>query len=1767
MSRVAPGIHVVRAANAPVARDRSDDYGRADAVAGLSYLVLSLACGVWYLVLLAPYFANDLWWAAFDAPVHQAYLVDVANTLLATTHGSSALDLQAPRAMVHKVYAGDASTDVWPSYARHVLLNELTSIEYAVPQLRQLSASWSMRIAVQHCWVDFEQKFQVAHTTRRQQRCATHFSSDGGVYFESILRNTRWTEFLGVWGGENGPFTLAIQRPLLESARGRSFLDSVQVARESKSVDDEIAYWRQFGLDRFQVQWQNHGQPGVAESVVLTNALQMQQVVSIKNVPRATGPWTSSCLFWLPLNDLWTGQSLNRSMVRGTATYFGTSLSSAQPAVDLEVVSGYGDSRGHFENQSALFRSHIGPFLSVDSFYVPVPRALQDAYDAFQSALYRQLLSTPGALARSTALETTSVGLRPPQFANTSMYYGGSPLCFNNAGTSFPQEAFDFVDDCSSSIEMTASWSPDGAFFALAMATPASIAGACAAAVPSGLCSARLQAALSLLQELSVSSDDLRAKANAVAQALNVSLMQYVARVDGSWTLASQPLHDPSFAYFGWLLLSEWAMGVREVVSFQGDVGTLTLVSSASTAQAMPTGTQPLETATKGVFYLVVATSVGLGAIGLLTIAYVLVGRLHFQGRHLFSFNRIVGAVWVGRPLLFLRGVTAILLLSSASVDLLEAHGYTRLVTKARPLVQTLVIAGEATWLSYVLHELLSIVVPPHVTKGYSPIATFITWFAILLLDVASPVGVSMTLDRHCVGTDINYAVRCTSGVIANGNLMRVGTLLALVLCTSVGSLLVHWWRTPTSQHDDCASLLLPGIANTFLSTRTSHDETLVDDVACVLSGLLPLHLARAVLWRRSASSPTIDLFDYKLWVRVPVLRSVSLVNAKVLCRPTLTLPSSPVAINVGPSVPVSVSPDQRRLIRRASASLLALTKHVRLLHLWRILGFVYMLMAIASSVSYLEVSQINLGNDLFWATFNTTGAHVFIANWLHEQLLLGKTSLIKVALDGPSVSAMASYLQRDVLSRLPAAIQGLRVSDPCAAPWIFTPYCYVDLNQTALLDNGALFLETVLRNVEFAAFSSCWGVAFEIAVASELKRSVAGRAWLTTLASQARPSIADEAHHWSQFGIRHFTVQWQNYKRIGLNNMYAITNAYGVSYPLTLQAQSGVYRLSSQTSFKMYWSLANDFVAVASNTTLVGGLSLLRSSARFAFANTTPAAMLQQNGTLLSPISAGFALVTHILGPFGSIDMVYVPVPRRLREIVGALVDRTRVSLANDLDAQAAYRRITPLDASFPVPTAWRVENVFTLGGSPLCPEINIAYRVSQGLFGLPSSTAICHAAMGVAGPITPTRQQLIVAALLASSPVDTSAACQGDINFVSQCEAYLGQVTSYIDAYDLAGSPTDTALAAAEVAPLQIEFFAYTKVNVTDDLSVRRTLVLNATDPDFTFFAWMYLYDWVLGRRDVVTFVGDVGFMTLLFDLEPPLSQPPDASQVTANVAQYLRAGIVYVTCVVLAVAAVACLYIVRSQFQFEGLNMLELGRVGAVTWVGRPLLLLRSTTALCVLSTATLELRFSGVLSAFSNVPTPWYATLLAANEVTWLVAVVNDLSLVLTQAYTPYYVTPNGLLVSALVALLSFLQPVRATLDMDLRCDIVDLDLDVACTTGIITIGRLDRFVLLISLVIAVNGLCYLVTRRLVQTPTAPVASLFLSAGARFLFAQPRQHDGIYFLDPASAALNGILTWHTHDQILALDVKLWRTFVIAAPHRSRPDALAAAWPLLA
>ncbi|OQR87485.1 hypothetical protein ACHHYP_08791 [Achlya hypogyna] len=1730
------------------------DRGRrtlATRVGGCGYIVASLIFSYYYLYLLASNINNDLWWPQYNLSGHEAYIVDVTNSLLQTRR-SGEFDMFSPT-MKKSFAMPTSSSEIYATYPRQVILTELTSLEYAVSNLRVMRYTWALRLNAPWCWVDFNRTFEVAHTHRRQERCRQRYWTNAAVYVEAPLRNVIWDDFIAAWGGPGNLFTIAIQLALEESESGRKWLQITSEARLITTIQDEVAYWRSYALETYELQWQNNWETGITETVKLENALGMQHAVTIKAIDKSYGPWTSENMYWMPMNDLWILQFLNASLVWGAPNHY---LSLNQ---SLEYQNSNCNPDGTFSQPSAIFRDIVGPFVNIDCFMIRPPASLIAVYAAFEARHWLRAIPTPYPIVEGTMFPV------PASWNDVQQYYGGNLLCISSAfSTSYVQQSFDFFDTCVAPQQLTVGLSANAMLFASILSTAAPRDVCQFDATASAACIHAVSSAHAAVTAVRLSDVDPSIVLDALGDVvtLNVSLMQYAISTSANWTILHQPLvtTDAAWTYVGGLFLYDWVRGAREVVAFEGDSGALVLVSNAYVAVEFGSSAGHMEIATRYVLYLVAATSASLSFVALLVFGFSVKINFDFIGDNLFFFNRIVGSVWIGRPLCLLRGVTAMCILSTASVSLIEHEGYTHLVPAPRSLFVISILAGEATWVSYVLSD-VGTPCGRIYARLYAPGSCWLAWLVLVLTETCAPVVLVSTLDRTCSSQDYSMSLHCTSATIQIGSVRRFllfCSLQAIIFVLAVVFAACHKKRSLGNDMHN-TSLHLCGVSRLYLNVQDVGKEQHIDSVACVLSGLLP--------WYQNHEKYTFDIKTWRLY-----RDSSRIASAKALHRPSLSVRICKTNSGHLSRTDGEVTSLWRRRWDRAVASA----------------GLGYITASLFGSLKYLELSGVSLANDAYWATFNSTGAHAFIATWLNEQLVLNTTAATAFRLDDPevmlaqtfgaattSVACVASfgtYVQHTQLNNsLVEAVLGIRATSASDAPWIFTPYCFLDLERRwemansakrqlrcqAMGSNGAVFLETLLRNVEWNAWMDSWGIAFDTAVAHDLRLSQSGQQWLNDLSKLDQNfSPISEARYWSAHGVSTYNTQWQNYKQLGVINAYTVTNTYGIAYPFTLQSTKGVYRFASQTSWKMYWALANDLAAVATNGSGMTALSLLRSSPRFAFMNQSLQDVLVGNGTLASPLTNGYQMLSKtIIGPFGSVDMVYVAPPPDVKAAVAAILGRIRAALISNSAAREQLAMIRPSASMIPVPPAWTTGETITCGGSPLCPDTpGEGSALATGLLELVGFSKLCTTLAYAAATVAPTHESYVVAAYLAGIGVTTNLTrtCELDTANVASCFDSLNQAMNFLATVQasLSWLPVPLPDIYAQVLATGVSFMSYTQANSSMPFDVSFISVLNA--PEFDFFGWIFLYDWIIGHREVISFQGDEGTLTLLSEYEATLNQTPLAWQVASNVAQYIHVGVYYVTIIMILVAGLSFVYAVASYGHCEGLNLLELSRVGGIVWIGRPLLLLRSLSALSLLSTGTLVLQLSDAVSYFLEVKNAWYKTILAASEVTWLVAVVNDVAMAVTQEYTAYYATFNSVLVMFITAIVSAVAPVGHSAVRNLECTYAQMDFQMVCESASIVVGSRGRYVTLVCVVLGCNAACYLGTLWLLRgkrRPQGGVHSLFLSSGAKHLYCHTRRtRHGVYYLDRPSGVLTGLLTLRWNKELYVFDIKIWRLVVL-------------------
>ncbi|EQC25097.1 hypothetical protein SDRG_17023, partial [Saprolegnia diclina VS20] len=301
----------------------------------------------------------------------------------------------------------------------------------------------------------------------------------------------------------------------------------------------------------------------------------------------------------------------------------------------------------------------------------------------------------------------------------------------------------------------------------------------------------------------------------------------------------------------------------------------------------------------------------------------------------------------------------------------------------------------------------------------------------------------------------------------------------------------------------------------------------------------------------------------------------------------------------------------------------------------------------------------------------------------------------------------------------------------------------------------------------------------------------------------------------------------------------------------------------------------------------------------------------------------------------------------------------------------------------------------------------------------------------------------------------------------------------------------------------------------------------LLDPSDTEFMLFGWFFLWDWATGYREVVTLIGDAGALKILSTLMTTTTFEPNALEIPKNLALVLRTGVMYVTFVLVAVSVLVVLHMLGSRGQISGSHLFGLNRVAGIVWVGRPLLLLRSLTAMAVLSTARIDLVQNGIVTLFRTTVSSAVLTILSAGEVTWFIYVLNDILMVYTQQYARLYMTKATYLLWLLSAIWSFVSPVTHSATVARTCAAWDLNLQLVCRSGVVRIGDQMRFVELILLCGSCLCVCYLMERiRHPDLPNDSPVSHHLSCEAKYLYSlQKWQFQGTFYLDRASATMNG------------------------------------------
>ncbi|OQR89118.1 hypothetical protein THRCLA_22743 [Thraustotheca clavata] len=1690
-------------------------------IAGCFYLCTTSLLGLYFLQIAQPSFINDFWWHNVTVGGSVSFLADVYHHQLQLNQ-TYTVELTAPEFILEKEYAGPTYIDMSLSLSRQVLLSNI-SFDQVIRAIRATTFEWNIRMFTQYCWVDWNQTYQLSITSDRQNRCDRNYYDNAAMYWEPLLRNSNLKDIST--GAYQTSIRTTIFNTIESTTQGREWFASLWTPW--LNVSSEMVVWKRHGLTRWQTELTNYYEQGLEQTIVIENALGIRQKVTIHRTGqyfRGLSLWTLIYAYGGIWNDFVECQAERCSLIRGANPY------SDQIKLKWEVIY---ISIPVDKPLPALIDAHMGQFGSIDIFLGQKPSTLEQYYLAYQRYLLVPILSST-LLNTYMNIPSITMDIAPKRWRGINMtYYTGNPMCISSTPQSFVQSQFNFYDACTLQTQSQITLTRSNMIFSLT--TLAVILGFDALEIESycshsltpvdqTLCSMTLHNIVDILKSFNTTFYDSQELSKAM-QSLNLTMIQFASK-SGIPIFLTQPVIDQydSWSFHGWVMVYDWLQGNREVFKFESDKGTFPLITEYTKPTLFPANSLELpQQACTYVWIILVYSSTLLTIIAMVVLIAATLDLTKVDGANLFQFHRVASMVWVGRPFLALRGVAALVLLSTSPIDFYSHCGMSKFVFAPRNVIETMVVASEASWITYVIVDLL-LPLTKDIAIIYAPISAALAWVVIVVWESNSPFIATATVDQSCSILLVGLSATCSGGVVQIGSMQRlIG--LAAVNFTSVGITLAITWLLHKgnnfSAHIKVRDMMSASALTFFIGDDNHHYKNATTNI---MAGIIPFGNS---------------LFHMSLW---------QLVN---LC------PLAPTLSNL-------CIPEISDLLKWQFG-------------VWEIGGIIYVIFSVIGSYTFIYVSDTAMTNDFWWDSFNSSGHETFLTTLFSTQLqVLGADSsldltkfehadnsnLYNTTSTTFSYPVLYSTMIQDEINTLFNVVQGLRQMNGCQIPWIATYFCYVDFNRTWEMAistsiqqrclsrdiyNGAVYLEAFLRNVNWFELNTCWEDSIEIAVLSYLRTSVQGIQWIQAVSNNTL-SIISEVSYWNQQGISNFTTQWQNYKALGIIESFSIQNAFGLSYPITLKYSNTSMHTNMQTSFKMQWPFASQLWALSFNYSTVSGASLVRQSPQYAFANTTMFRVLAENQTIVLPLDVGLAIVQNALGPFGDITMRRVAYPSILMTWHKTLQLLLYSSLPKGNDSTiASFRSIGNSAVFITSPKAWKEKE--HVGGDITCPTqtalvgLAIFYSIQGVCVGHKLNFVVPNALMGA---------QVLLAV---GANYDINASCNACLLGTKQsCLSFLQKCRNFITKQ----FTSDEWNTVAQLSNATREYFQYqSPIVLTQYLRDQNSTYLmpaNIFDPldvSYHVHGWFYLLEWLNGIREVVQFSGVNGSMAVISGRNGLIVGPANRLEIPVNVAIFFRGVLIYVSSVLLLVATFGCGYIIVSKCCIEGINMFSLNRVIGLVWVGRPLIFLRGITASCLLSTAKLEMQQSNGFFYLTEQPKSWITAIMASGEVTWLVYLLNDCFSVVTRQHTPLYADYSSMSVWLAVAIWSLVSPVHHTASINRQCTIVAVDNEVVCHSGEIAIGDFSRFRGLVCLSCGLSLLTYCIQRfRYSLVQQAAHSSYFLHATALYHYSQDKWiYSGAYHLDRASAVFNGLITWYwNNDTIVVLDIKTWRVFSI-------------------
>ncbi|CAK4263505.1 unnamed protein product [Aphanomyces euteiches] len=316
------------------------------------------------------------------------------------------------------------------------------------------------------------------------------------------------------------------------------------------------------------------------------------------------------------------------------------------------------------------------------------------------------------------------------------------------------------------------------------------------------------------------------------------------------------------------------------------------------------------------------------------------------------------------------------------------------------------------------------------------------------------------------------------------------------------------------------------------------------------------------------------------------------------------------------------------------------------------------------------------------------------------------------------------------------------------------------------------------------------------------------------------------------------------------------------------------------------------------STTNYMYGAGLIRQDAQFAFSNLSMESVLIQNGTIAqSDLTSGgaYSVFRRIFGPFGSVDLKRVQVPKSVLDFSLQFQDTLAQLRVGSYDFSNGILNLPTITtfAYFPPPWVNNPNITSTVGGNLLCNEVP-AYGMTSGQLLLSGFTSLEY----VYGNVTTNTTNAICATTALTLAQFTSKLLLPSMNFLSN--------TSIVTDPTLLPSLREKALVAQkDMLDIGVHLIQYGLRNSDGNITFLKYNIFDPRYPVFHYNAWYFTMDWAAANREVLSFQGDKSSLNVLTSPLYDVASLVNPLESPVNVAFYIRYACFYVTMIIICVA----------------------------------------------------------------------------------------------------------------------------------------------------------------------------------------------------------------------------------------------------------------------